>query len=76
MGQSQRLIPSVLYRSSSLTEQSAGVDDVTLRLEDHRKTLESRTMELDAEKEAIMKLQRHDTTVDASVIAPPPPCSG
>lgn len=50
-----------VYRSSSMMENSADVNDVTLQLSDLRKTLESRTTELDAEKEAVMKLQRYVT---------------
>lgn len=42
-----------------MMENSADVNDVTLQLSDLRKTLESRTTELDAEKEAVMKLQRY-----------------
>ena len=41
-----------------MTEHHADVNDVSLELGDLRKTLETRTAQLDAEKETVMKLQR------------------
>ena len=41
-----------------MPEHHADVNDVSLELGDLRKTLESRTAELDAEKEAVIKLLR------------------
>lgn len=51
-----------------MIENSADVNDVTLQLSDLRKTLESRTTELDAEKEAVMKLQRYVTAMFAYLV--------
>ena len=46
-------------------EHRADVHDVSLELGDLRKALDSRTAELDVEKEAVMKLQRcrHEPSV-------------
>ena len=44
--------------AAAAAEQRADVNDVSLELEDLRKTLETRTAELDAEKETVMRLQR------------------
>ena len=47
-----------MCRTLSSVEQRAEVNDVAVELEDLRKTLDSRTAELDAEQETVLKLRR------------------